>query len=164
MFPSNHVTQSRCPSLFNHLRIISVDSPEPAPQHPRATAVMLGRPSQALAGVRLILDGHFTVKLNADQLLRFLLTLPDEMAMHRLQFPVVYEDANQLCGFVIIAESHICVHQVEAKGHANPWYGAIDISTCRPDRLDIPHIVTYTHQQLGFVVVIRLRRIVTPLV
>ena len=97
-----------------------------------------------LHGVRFLMDGRFARALVAIDLYNALLALPDLLLMRRLLQPLVQVDTNGASGLVVIAESHIAIHQFE------DLTGTVDVSTCRADTLNRSTVKHYLQTQLGF--------------
>jgi len=98
-------------------------------------------------GVHLMLDGYdgSATKLADQSLIADLLNaLPCRLGMHKIAEPVVVaaglqnrKDHGGLSGFVLTAESHICVHTFPIRG-----YVSADVYTCQ-NRLDVGTIVSW---------------------
>ena len=98
-------------------------------------------------GEHLMIDGYggsFEKLNDKDLVLRCLDELPEQLGMHKLVKPVVYEakdngkkDPGGWSGFVVIAESHISIHTFPGKG-----FVSIDAYTCK-NGLDMQFTVKY---------------------
>ena len=102
-------------------------------------------------GVRFLLEGTFEDRLTLESLTAYLTGLPKTLGMTRLSEPMVVEQGDYIAGLVVIAESHIAVH--ELKVGLDMWAGTIDVSTCKPETLDRQEVVRYSEAAIGFRVV-----------
>ena len=105
----------------------------------------------SLVGIRFLMDGYFDHHLHTHAAIRFLMQLPRALHMQRINFPYVHETDMTLDGIVIIAESHIAIHQLYIPDVLHYlWQGTVDISTCKPQSLDRKVIDSMALEILGF--------------
>jgi S-adenosylmethionine/arginine decarboxylase-like enzyme len=104
-----------------------------------------------LPGLTYMLDGTYPNRLAPEKLVGFLTGFPQVLGMTRISDPVVASAPHGIGGLVIIAESHVAVHQwLNGDG---VWVGSVTISTCRPDRLRRDVAQQHLLEELGFSIV-----------
>jgi S-adenosylmethionine/arginine decarboxylase-like enzyme len=101
----------------------------------------------AIRGVRYCLDGWFDPPLNPRQLFMYLEEVVPLVGMTLVKGPFIEPHGHELTGYVLIAESHIMVHQWWRE---EKWVGTVDLNTCNAAALDKKLFLGYTVEKLGF--------------